>query len=310
MRVFVSHYDSPFAADLVRRLRDAGAQVDQSPPSPHAGLGDDPRWPTWYDAGLPAAAAWCDTFVIALGPSWDASTWMAAEAEAGFLRARAAPAFRYCSWDPEGVLLHSPPPGLRRYLERAVPLPKDAGEAAAALLGGGLPPPAAGKDSPFREAMMHAPRTHVIMLYPEAGGAEALAELPEEGVESAARRHHEWWRGVSYYHRDGLRYVIGSAVPEQPPGWLSRVLPTLLYNPGVRVRYRFRQGVPYDLAQLRDALAAAIRADDDILTQFHESGELLEALARATTFDDVAGVLHLAATDTDTGWDDDPAPDA
>jgi hypothetical protein len=39
VRVFVSHYDSPAAAELVRRLRAAGAEVRDSPYSPHAGKG-------------------------------------------------------------------------------------------------------------------------------------------------------------------------------------------------------------------------------------------------------------------------------
>lgn len=134
MRIFVSHYDSPHAAALVAHLRERGADVEQSPSSPHAGRGHDPRWHTWYAVGLPSAVAWCDTFVIAVGRSWD-STWMAEEAHRAYLRASTDPAFRLYRWDPDGVYATTPPPGgLLRYLARATPLPADGRQAAVTLL--------------------------------------------------------------------------------------------------------------------------------------------------------------------------------
>ena len=136
MRIFVSHYDSPHATALVEDLRERGADVDQSPWSPHAGRGHDPRWRTWYAVGLPSAVAWCDTFVIAVGQAWD-STWMAEEAHHAFLRALADRAFRLYRWDPEGVYATTPPPrGLLPYLERATPLPVDGRWSTAELLHG------------------------------------------------------------------------------------------------------------------------------------------------------------------------------
>lgn len=144
---------------------------------------------------------------------------------------------------------------------------------------------------------MNEPHINVIELYPGAGGAKGLPDLPSEGPYTATGQHQEWWRGVSYYHSDGLRYVIGSAVPDRPLGGLTGFLAATIGIPRVQVHYTYRAGVPYALPQLRDAVAAAIRADDDILTQFHEPEELLEPLGRAATFHDVAAVLRLAATD-------------
>jgi hypothetical protein len=50
---------------------------------------------------------------------------------------------------------------------------------------------------------------------------------------------------------------------------------------------------------LKAAFGAALEADDDVLTQFHEPEELRVKLAAATSFADVAAVLELSRTETD-----------
>jgi hypothetical protein len=51
---------------------------------------------------------------------------------------------------------------------------------------------------------------------------------------------------------------------------------------------------------LKAAFGAAVEADGDVLTQFHEPEELRGKLA-AASFADVAAVLELSRTETDTG---------
>lgn len=134
----------------------------------------------------------------------------------------------------------------------------------------------------------------VIVLYPDAKGAELWPELPTSSDGSAHGYLNAWWHGVAFYHRDGNRYVISAAMPERSFGRLSRLLAATVYNPRVRVRYEYEVASSYEPTELRDGVGAAIRADDDILTQFHEAEELLEALAPAATFDEIAAVLRRA----------------
>lgn len=121
--------------------------------------------------------------------------------------------------------------------------------------------------------------------------------LPERST-TAAAFHKSWWRGVRFFHRNGHRYEVASAVPSQPLGRLSKMLANTIYNPKLTVRYEYQSTGSYELPELRQALVDAIEKDDDILTQFHEADELKQRLNVAGTFDDIVDVLHFAAMDT------------
>lgn len=131
-RIFVSAPDvrEPPAADLVRALRAAGAEVEQSP----AG-GDDPRFGDWYDTGLLAAVRRCDALVIVPITWWDGSTWMATEADAGLKRALSDQEFDFCAWSPGGIQPPQREYGMYvHYVGRAAALPPDPHEAAEVLV--------------------------------------------------------------------------------------------------------------------------------------------------------------------------------
>ena len=134
------------------------------------------------------------------------------------------------------------------------------------------------------------------MVYPDGAFAELMGRLDAPDQTTALGYHRESWRGIRYYHRDGLRFEAVAAVPERPLGGLSKLL-TPIYNPHIKVRYEFGPGVAYDLEELKRGVAAAIRADDDNLTQFHDAEDLLAELERATEFDHVAAVLIRAYAD-------------
>jgi hypothetical protein len=61
------------------------------------------------------------------------------------------------------------------------------------------------------------------------------------------------------------------------------------------VRYEYRSIGTYELETLQEALVDAVEKDDDVLTQFHESTELVTRLNLARSFDDVVDVLRFAA---------------
>jgi hypothetical protein len=91
---------------------------------------------------------------------------------------------------------------------------------------------------------------------------------------------------------DGFVYEIESAQPERPLGAASKFLAMTVYNPSLQFRYRYRKLGEYVLAELQDAVGAAIREDDDMLTQFEDEDELLRRLAEADSFQAVAAVVR------------------
>jgi hypothetical protein len=55
----------------------------------------------------------------------------------------------------------------------------------------------------------------------------------------------------------------------------------------------------YQLADLKKALQRAIAADDDILTQFVDSGDLTNAINMAASFENVFEILRKCVFDFD-----------
>jgi len=131
LRVFITGPDilTGPAAALIARLRDAGIEVTHSPYA-----GEDPRFQSWYDAGLAAAVAWSDAVVIVPVTWWDSSTWMAIEADAGYRRAQSQPGFPFYAWSPTGVEAEAVALGMRPYLRAATALPREVDEAVATIV--------------------------------------------------------------------------------------------------------------------------------------------------------------------------------
>jgi hypothetical protein len=127
MRVFVSSQavDKPPASVLLGRLRANGWTVSHSPSNPLDA--DDPRWPDWYERGLPSALADADLFIAVIDEAWDSSTWMAIEAD--MARRRQGPGLPCYSWNPHDLRIVAR--GMMGYL--AERLPRGVEEAVAML---------------------------------------------------------------------------------------------------------------------------------------------------------------------------------
>jgi hypothetical protein len=89
-------------------------------------------------------------------------------------------------------------------------------------------------------------------------------------------------------------------VPVEPRGRLSAVLAYTFHNPRIAVQYTYERVGPYALHELKAAVAAAIDADDDVVTQFVEPDVLKRQVADAQSFDALAGVLQVAGLPVDT----------
>ena len=132
-----------------------------------------------------------------------------------------------------------------------------------------------------------------VIMIGDNGWTDTAESLEVERTTSAYGFHKPWWNGVTFFHRDGTRYEMLTATPTKwmPPKFLALTI----YNPSILVQYDYRSVGPYEVDDLKQALADAIDRDDDILTQFHEADELKELLANARTFDGVLKVLRFAA---------------
>jgi len=136
-----------------------------------------------------------------------------------------------------------------------------------------------------------------VIAIGEDGWTDTAESLEVERVTSAYGVHKPWWRGVSFFHRDGNRYEVLSATPMRSLLPLSKLLARTIYNPRFTVRYDYHSVGRYELADLTRALENAIDKDDDVLTQFREAGELKRRLAKVRSFDDVVNLLQFSATE-------------
>jgi len=140
------------------------------------------------------------------------------------------------------------------------------------------------------------PATSVIFVG-DNGWTDLAADLPETRMTSAHGYHQPWWKGVTLYHRNGYKYEVEKATPEEELPALSKLLAATVHDPTVNVQYEYASTGFYQLDDLKKALHDAVCKDSDVLTQFHEAGELCEMIARAGTFDDLVEMLNYAATD-------------
>jgi hypothetical protein len=136
-----------------------------------------------------------------------------------------------------------------------------------------------------------------VILVGDNGYTETEPELLSEREGTAFGFHQPWWKGVSFFHKNGTRYEVVAATPVTPLPPLSKLLAATVHNPRIVVRYEYRAAGHYGLNELKDALSEAIFRDDDILTQFHGADELSERLGGAASFDDLVKMLQFAATE-------------
>jgi|ERR1700752_471069 len=134
-------------------------------------------------------------------------------------------------------------------------------------------------------------RVVVIAVHPR-GFVEALPELKQTDRTSAYAYHRQGWKSVGLFHRDGQRYEVANVAPDRPRGLFSKILANTVYNPRFVATYDYRPVGTYALADLKGAVEAAIKADDDVLTQFHDEVELLDRLARVSTFEEMVGFVR------------------
>ena len=136
-----------------------------------------------------------------------------------------------------------------------------------------------------------------VIFVGENGWTDMANDLPAERMTSAHGFHQPWWKGVKIYHRNGYRYEVEKATPEESLPPLSKVMAATIYNPTFKVQYEYLSTGFYQLDELKQALHDAICKDDDVLTQFHDEHELCSMVAKATAFDDLVEVLVYAATE-------------
>ena len=53
-----------------------------------------------------------------------------------------------------------------------------------------------------------------VIFVGEDGWTDMARDLPEERATSAHGFHKPWWKGVKLYHRNGYRYEVENATPE------------------------------------------------------------------------------------------------
>ena len=136
-----------------------------------------------------------------------------------------------------------------------------------------------------------------VIFVGEDGWTDMARDLPEERATSAHGFHKPWWKGVKLYHRNGYRYEVESATPDEELPPMSKLMAATLHNPTFNVQYEYRSTGFYELDELKKALHDAVQRDDDVLTQFHDAEDLIGRLDAAKNFDDVVDVLDYAASE-------------
>ena len=136
-----------------------------------------------------------------------------------------------------------------------------------------------------------------VIFVGEDGWTDMARDLPEQRATSAHGFHKPWWKGVKLYHRNGYRYAVDKATPEEELPPLSKLLAATIHNPNFAVNYEYQSTGFYKIDELKQALRDAVGKDDDVLTQFHEADELVALIDAAKNFDDLVNMLELAATE-------------
>lgn len=118
----------------------------------------------------------------------------------------------------------------------------------------------------------------------QLGSKEEISTMTHAAFKKYSKR-----RVVLYDSRDHA-WEIDSFTPLQREGMIAKLV-AAFSNPKVPVRVDVRPITEAPLQATRAALAAAIDADDDILTQFTGAAELKNAIGQAQSFEDLLGIL-------------------
>jgi len=136
-----------------------------------------------------------------------------------------------------------------------------------------------------------------VIFVGEDGWTDMARDLPGERATSAHGFHKPWWKGVHLYHRNGYRYEVETATPNEELPPVSTLMHATIHDPTFSVQYEYRSTGFYQLDELRQALHAAVEQNGDVLTQFHDADDLTARVAAAKTFDDLVQVLQYAQTE-------------
>ena len=136
-----------------------------------------------------------------------------------------------------------------------------------------------------------------VIFVGEDGWTDMARDLPEERATTAHGYHKPWWTGVKLYHRNGYRYEVETATPDEDLPPMSTLGAATLHDPTFNVQYEYRSTGFYQLEELQQALRTAVEQNGDVLTQFHHADDLMTRVAAAKTFDDVVEVLVYAASE-------------
>jgi hypothetical protein len=135
-------------------------------------------------------------------------------------------------------------------------------------------------------------KAEIVVISPR-GGIELWAELKPKLRSTTLGFHKRWWIGVTLFHPEGRKYRIEHVRPDEQIGAISKVLAHTVYNPWVDTHLEYALVGSYALSELKSAIRIAIDLDDDVLTQFHDSAELLDLLERADDFAAVVSVIQF-----------------
>ena len=136
-----------------------------------------------------------------------------------------------------------------------------------------------------------------VIFVGEDGWTDMARDLPEERATTAHGFHKPWWKGVRLYHRNGYRYEVEDATPEEGLPPKSKLMTATIHDPTFSVQYAYRSTGFYQLDELKQALHDIVQRDGDVLTQFHDADDLTARIDATKTFDDVVQVLEYARTE-------------
>lgn len=100
--------------------------------------------------------------------------------------------------------------------------------------------------------------------------------------------------GTRFYDSHGRVHAVRELTPPRAISPVGRLLAHTVYNPWTVATYQYEEPSPYDLSELIDTLVRATELDDDIITQFKDSEDIIPKLRAATSFDDCVTVLRYS----------------
>jgi hypothetical protein len=100
----------------------------------------------------------------------------------------------------------------------------------------------------------------------------------------------KFFDSLRFFTNDGRVLTVTSweMTPTRSP--LLNTILAYTFNPKVSVTCTYSTA-PYELAELQRELCKAVDADDDILTQFHETDELKSSIQSASNYAEIWQVL-------------------